>query len=179
MACRIMGVFLQPRQGPPPFHHSNPPSPPTQPPPIPPLLPPHHCHSICCLSCIPHHPYHNCSQCHTVASTQLQSATAGVPCFHRLEFAMFDDKEDPLQWLNRCEQFFEGHHTLEEEKVWLAFYHMTGIAWTWYTQLQRDKPSLSWGVFKQHYQLRFGLPLRSNPLGELARLPFCVTVDDY
>jgi hypothetical protein len=38
---------------------------------------------------------------------------------------MFDGKEDPLQWLNRCEQFFEGQHALEEEKVWLASYHMT------------------------------------------------------
>jgi hypothetical protein len=62
---------------------------------------------------------------HIVASTQLQSATIGVPRFHCLEFAMFDGKEDPLQWLNRCEQFFEGQHALEEEKVWLASYHMT------------------------------------------------------
>jgi hypothetical protein len=72
---------------------------------------------------------------HTVASTQFQPATAGVPRFHRLEFATFDGKEDLLQWLNRCEQFFEGQRTMEEEKVWLASYHMTKIDWTWYTQL--------------------------------------------
>ena len=103
---------------------------------------------------------------------------AGVPCFHRLEFATFDGKEDPIQWLNRCDQFFDGQRTIEEEKVWLASYHMTGVARTWYGQLQRDAPPLSWSHFKQLCQ-RFGPPLRSNPLGELARLPFRTTVDDY
>ena len=32
---------------------------------------------------------------------------------------MFDGKEDPIGWINRCEQFFEGQRTLEEEKVLL------------------------------------------------------------
>ena len=103
----------------------------------------------------------------------------GVPRFHRLEFATFDGKEDPIQWLNRCDQFFDGQRTIEEEKVWLASYHMTGVARTWYGQLQRDAPPLSWSHFKQLCQQRFGPPLRSNPLGELARLPFRTTVDDY
>jgi hypothetical protein len=100
-----------------------------------------------------------------------QLATS-VPRFHRLEFSLFDGKEDPIGWINRCEQFFEGQRTLEEEKVWLASYHMTGVARTWYCQLQRDEPPLSWNSFKQSCQQRFGPPLRSNPLGELARLPF-------
>ena len=56
---------------------------------------------------------------------------------------------------------------------------MLGVAWTWYNQLLRDEPPLSWGRFKQLCQLRFGPPLRSNPLGELARLPFRTTVEDY
>jgi hypothetical protein len=102
----------------------------------------------------------------------------GVPRFHRLEFATFGGKEDPIQWLNRCDQFFDGQRTIEE-KVWLASYHMTGVARTWYGQLQRDAPPLSWSHFKQLCQQRFGPPFRSNPLGELARLPFHTTVDDY
>jgi hypothetical protein len=64
---------------------------------------------------------------------------AGVLRFHRLEFATFDGKEDPMHWLTRCEQFFEGHRTLEEEKVWLASYHMLDVAHTWYNQLLRDE----------------------------------------
>lgn len=80
---------------------------------------------------IPHYPPPTLPSLNTIPHTP----TAGVPRFHRLEFALFDGKEDPLQWLNRCEQFFEGQRTLEDEKVWLASYHMTGIARTWYTQL--------------------------------------------
>jgi hypothetical protein len=38
---------------------------------------------------------------------------------------------------------------------------------------------MSWGLFKQHCQLRLAPPLHSNPLGELARLPFRTTVHDY
>jgi hypothetical protein len=48
----------------------------------------------------------------------------GVPRFHRLEFATFDGKEDPIQWLNRCDQFFDGQRTIEEE----ASYHMIGVS---------------------------------------------------
>jgi hypothetical protein len=107
-----------------------------------------------------------------------QPATS-VPHFHRLEFSLFNGKEDPIGWINKCEQFFEGQRTLEEEKVWLASYHMTGVARTWYYQLQRDEPPLSWNSFKQSCQQQFGPPLRSNPLGELARLPFRTIVEDY
>lgn len=30
------------------------------------------------------------------------------PRFHRLEFPTYDGKEDPLGWLQRCDQFFRG-----------------------------------------------------------------------
>jgi hypothetical protein len=32
-----------------------------------------------------------------------------VPKYHKLVFPTYDDKEDPLGWLNKCEQFFNGH----------------------------------------------------------------------
>ena len=34
--------------------------------------------------------------------------TTGVPRYHKLDFPTYDGKEDPLGWLNRCEQFFWG-----------------------------------------------------------------------
>jgi hypothetical protein len=34
--------------------------------------------------------------------------TADIPRYHKLDFPTFDGKEDPLGWLNRCEQFFWG-----------------------------------------------------------------------
>jgi hypothetical protein len=30
------------------------------------------------------------------------------PKFYKLEFTTFDSSEDPLNWLNHCEQFFHG-----------------------------------------------------------------------
>jgi hypothetical protein len=54
---------------------------------------------------------------HTIPSAFSPPPSAVVPRFHRLEFATFDGKEDPMHWLTRREQFFEGQCTLEEEKV--------------------------------------------------------------
>lgn len=55
-----------------------------------------------------------------IAGTQ---PTAGIPYFHRLEFAMFDGKEDPIGSINRCEQFFNGQRALGDKKCGLP--HIT------------------------------------------------------
>jgi hypothetical protein len=102
-----------------------------------------------------------------------------IPRFHNLELSLFDGKEDPLGWLNRCEQYFRGQRTVEEDKVWLASYHLTGATQQWYHLLEREEPSLSWPRFKNLCHQRFGTPLRQNALGELARLSFRTTVEDY
>lgn len=52
----------------------------------------------------------------------------GVPRFHKLNFQMYENKDDPLSWLNRYEQFFCGQRTMEEYKVWLDYFHMTRVA---------------------------------------------------
>ncbi|KAM0856597.1 hypothetical protein ACQ4PT_048998 [Festuca glaucescens] len=105
--------------------------------------------------------------------------TAGVPRYHKLDFPTYDGKEDPLGWLNRCEQFFWGQRTAEAYKVWLAAYHMTGTAHTWYMQLERNEGIPSWPHFKNRCHLRFGPPARSNCLGELTRLRMAGTVAEY
>jgi hypothetical protein len=84
-----------------------------------------------------------------------------------LDFPKFEGKEDPLTWLNRCEQFFGGQRTDEAFKIWLAAYHMVGVAQEWYMQLERDEGMPSW--------LRFKEPMlwATNPkqsLGEIARM---------
>jgi hypothetical protein len=101
-----------------------------------------------------------------------------TPQFHNLELSLFDNKEDPLGWLNRCEQYFRGQRTVED-KVWLASYHLTCAAQQWYHLLEREEPSLSWPRFKIFCRQRFGPALRQNTLGELARLSFRTTVEDY
>lgn len=61
------------------------------------------------------------------------------PCFHRLKFPKYKGQEDLLGWLQRCEQFFHGQKTPENEKVWLASYHLIGVEQQWYFQLERDE----------------------------------------
>lgn len=80
-------------------------------------------------SSIPSFPSHQLSSTPQSPHHQLVMPV-GVPRFHNLEFPTFDGKEDPLGWPTRCDQFFRGQHTLDTDKVWLASYHLTGIAQT-------------------------------------------------
>jgi hypothetical protein len=54
-----------------------------------------------------------------------------------------------------------------------------GAAQQWSFMLRRDEPTLHWSRFEALCQQRFGPPLLSNTLGEVARLPFRSTVEDY
>lgn len=65
---------------------------------------------------------------------------------------------------------------MEEEKVWLAAYHLTNNTQLWYYQLEQDEGILSWPCFVDFVNMCFGPPLRSNPLGELPHLPQTRTV---
>jgi hypothetical protein len=61
------------------------------------------------------------------------------PRIHKLTFPTFDSKEDPLPWLNRCEQFFRGQKMPDTEQVWYASFHLTGGAQQWNMRLTQDK----------------------------------------
>jgi hypothetical protein len=50
------------------------------------------------------------------------------PRFTKLEFAIYDDTVDPLNWLNQCDQFFRGQRTLASDRTWIASYHLRGTA---------------------------------------------------
>jgi hypothetical protein len=41
----------------------------------------------------------------------------GVPCFRKFYFSTYNSKEDLLNWLNHCEQFFRGQRTLTSERI--------------------------------------------------------------
>jgi hypothetical protein len=57
---------------------------------------------------------------------------------HNLLFPTFDGLEDPLLWLNQCDQFFQIQETLEAGKVFLATFYMSGYATQWYALLERN-----------------------------------------
>jgi hypothetical protein len=97
-----------------------------------------------------------------------------MPRLHKLNFPMYDDKEDPLPWINRCEQFFRGQKTPEMEQVWYASYHLTGGAQQWYMHLMQDKTATDWAYFTRCVNKRF-----APPHGKLTSLRKTGTIDDY
>ena len=48
---------------------------------------------------------------HLYQGAQLGSSPMLTPRIHKLSFPTYDGKEDPLPWINRCEQFFRGQKT--------------------------------------------------------------------
>jgi hypothetical protein len=66
--------------------------------------------------------------------------------------------------------------------VEIAAFHLTGVAQHWFYMLQRDIGNihaLSWPLFRSLCQQRFGPPLGTNHLSELARLTCRGSVKDY
>ena len=61
----------------------------------------------------------------------------------------------------------------------MASYNLEDVAQLWYVQLQEDEGTPPWGRFKELLNLRFGPPLRSAPLFELAECRRTGTVEEY
>jgi hypothetical protein len=99
---------------------------------------------------------------------------------HKLLFPTYDGADDPLPWLNRCEQFFCIQDTQDTNKVFLASFYMTGDAAQWYAMVERNRGSApTWEEFVKLVNQRFGPPLRGNALGELIQLRRESTVAEY
>lgn len=56
---------------------------------------------------------------------------------------------------------------------------MEGAAQQWYYRLEKNTSVLSWAKFVEGINKRFGLPIRSNPLGKLTYLRRTGSVDEY
>jgi hypothetical protein len=101
------------------------------------------------------------------------------PRFQKLDFPHYDGKTDPMLFINKCESYFRQQRTMTEERVWMASYNLEDVAQLWYIQLQEDEGTPPWGRFKELLHLRFGPPLRSAPLFELAECRRTGTVEEY
>ncbi|XP_066379502.1 uncharacterized protein [Miscanthus floridulus] len=108
-----------------------------------------------------------------------EGESAMVPKYHKITVDTYDGRDDPLGWLNKCEQFFHGQLTREVDKVWMASYHLKGVAQQWYLVLETDIGRPTWPDFRQYYLQRFGPALNTNHLADLARLPFGANMDAY
>jgi hypothetical protein len=61
----------------------------------------------------------------------------------------------------------------------MASFNLQDAAQLWYIQIQREEGTPHWRRFTKLLNLRFGPPLRSNPLGELAACKRTGSVVDY
>ncbi|KAA8528308.1 hypothetical protein F0562_035663 [Nyssa sinensis] len=77
----------------------------------------------------------------------------------KLEFPLFTG-DDPTEWFNRVNQFFEFQGTPEAHKVSLASYHLEGEANQWWQWIRRtfseEGRHLSWADFEDELWARFG-----------------------
>ena len=87
-----------------------------------------------------------------------------------MDFPSFDGTQDPLSWLNKAEHFFTHQHTLPEDKVSIATYHLDGEAQLWSMKLKRDNTYLGWTEFKRLCNQHFGPVVPTSHYGELAKL---------
>ena len=104
---------------------------------------------------------------------------ARPPRFQKMDFPKFDGKSDPLSFLNRCESYFHQQRIPAEEQVWMASYNLEGGAQLWYIQVQTDEGTPSWRRFSELLNLRYGPPVRSNPMAELMECKRTSTVAEY
>ena len=101
------------------------------------------------------------------------------PKHKKWDFPHYDGTSDPMPFLHKCEAYFRQHRTMPEERVRMAAYHLDDAAQLWFIQLQEDEGTPSWGHFKDLLDLRFGPPLRSAPMFELAQCRRSGAVEEY
>jgi hypothetical protein len=90
------------------------------------------------------------SQVGGMASALLNAAS------HKLRFPKYDGTEDPLPWLNRCDQFFRATRTPDNEKVLLAAFYEHGVTQQWYYRLERNQGTPTWACFTELANQCFG-----------------------
>lgn len=72
--------------------------------------------------------------CSGIGQMEASGGGSTIAKIAKLDFPWFKGQEDPLGWLNRCENFFRHQQTAEEDKVGLASYHLKGNAQIWFPQ---------------------------------------------
>lgn len=58
-------------------------------------------------------------------------------------FPFYDGESNPLPLLNKCDKFFHGYRTLEEDRFGWPL-HLDGAATHWFFQLEHDLGIISW-----------------------------------
>ena len=100
----------------------------------------------------------------------------------KLEFPRYAGN-DPTEWFNRVDQFFEYQGSTEDQKVVLASFHLEGEANQWWQWLrksyQEEGRDVTWEIFMEELWARFG-PTDCEDFDEaLSRVKQTGTLWDY
>ena len=81
------------------------------------------------------------------------------------QIPFFDGKGSLNAWLSNLEQFFQDNQTEEENKEWIAVYHLAGYANEWYTVMLESWGLQGWPGFVKYLQLEFGSTMDASARG--------------
>ncbi|KAK8942861.1 hypothetical protein KSP39_PZI008721 [Platanthera zijinensis] len=111
-----------------------------------------------------------------------QTSSSNLPTrLGRLDFPRFDG-EGLLEWVFKCDQFFEVDNTPADLKVKVASVHLEGRALYWHqaymkARLTRECPT--WEAYCQALHNRFGSLLFDDPMSALKNLRQRTSVQAY
>ncbi|XP_028220447.1 uncharacterized protein LOC114402121 [Glycine soja] len=106
------------------------------------------------------------------------SPSASQPPRVKLDVPRFDGT-DPLGWIFKITQFFEYHHTPEQERLTIASFYMDGRALAWYQWMAGNGQLSTWASFLHALQTRFASSQYDDPTGTLFKLTQRTTVAAY
>ncbi|XP_004301315.1 PREDICTED: uncharacterized protein LOC101314761 [Fragaria vesca subsp. vesca] len=95
----------------------------------------------------------------------------------RLEFAQFDGG-DPIEWLNKAEQFFDFYQVPEDRRLAIGTMHLTGKASDRWYMFQREFPQ-TWQGLTDMLMREFGGYNVSDYQSALGRMSQVGNVDNY
>ena len=100
----------------------------------------------------------------------------------KLEILRFTG-DDPTEWLNRVEQFFDYQNTPESQRVPLASFHLEGEANQWWQWLhctyKEEGLTVTWASFEKELCARFGLTECEDFDEALSRIKQSGSLRDY
>jgi hypothetical protein len=96
----------------------------------------------------------------------------------KLDIPRFDGS-DAMGWIFKINQFFDYHHTPDDQRLRIASFYMEGEALTWFQWLYANGQLLTWPMFLQALESRFAPSLYEDPKGGLFKLCQTTTVRDY
>ncbi|MCI07514.1 hypothetical protein A2U01_0028583, partial [Trifolium medium] len=96
----------------------------------------------------------------------------------KLDVPKFDGS-DAMGWIFKISQFFDFHHTPEEERLTVASLYMEGQALSWFQWMHRNNQLHTWFGFLQALETRFAPSYYDEPSSALFKLVQKSTVNSY